>query len=135
MHSTKTSGVTKANSPVTTPTPDNSSVSPTRDRGFTLVEIIAVVVILGILSVVVAFSVRGVTDQAEASACGADARTLTMAADSYLAKEQVDTLPAMGTTANRYELALIDAGMLAQVSTRYDLQADGTVTTNGQPCT
>lgn len=134
MHSTKTSGLTKANSPVTTPTSDNSVVSPTRDRGFTLIEIITVVVILGILSVVVAFSVRGVTDQAEASACGADARTLSQVAESYLADEGVDTLPAMGTTPNRYELALIDAGLLAQVSIRYDLQADGTVTTNGQSC-
>jgi general secretion pathway protein G len=105
------------------------------DPGFTLLEILVVIVILGILAVVVAFSVRGVTDRGEAAACGADARTLTQSADVYMAQHQVDVLPAMGATPNRYELSLIDAGLLKQISTKYDLQADGTVVTNGQPCT
>ena len=35
---------------------------------------------------------------------------------------------------DRFELFLIDAGFIEQVSTKYDLQADGTVTTTGQPC-
>jgi prepilin-type N-terminal cleavage/methylation domain-containing protein len=105
------------------------------DRGFTLVEILVVIVILGVLAVVVAFSVRGFTDRGEAAACGADARTLTQSADVYMAEHKVDVLPALGATPNRYELALIDAGLLKQVSTKYDLQADGTVVTNGQPCT
>ena len=52
-----------------------------------------------------------------------------------MAQHQVDVLPAMGVTPNRYELSLIDAGLLEQVSTKYDLQADGTAVTNGQPCT
>lgn len=105
------------------------------DRGFTLVEILIVIVILGVLALAVAFSVRGVTDRGEVAACGADARTLTQSADVYMAQHQVDVLPAMGATPNRYELSLVDAGLLKQVSTKYDLQADGTVVTNGQPCT
>jgi prepilin-type N-terminal cleavage/methylation domain-containing protein len=105
------------------------------DHGFTLVEILVVIVILGILAVVVAFSVRGVTDRGETSACGADAKTLTVAADVYMAQESVDVLPAIGTSANRYELFLIDTGLIKQVSTKYDLHEDGTVTTTGQPCT
>jgi prepilin-type N-terminal cleavage/methylation domain-containing protein len=114
----------------------NGTPSPQRrDRGFTLVEILVVIVILGILALVVAFSVRGVTEQGETAACGADARTLTRAAEVYMAQESVDVLPAIGASANRYELYLIDAGFITQVSTKYDLQADGTVVTNGQPCT
>jgi prepilin-type N-terminal cleavage/methylation domain-containing protein len=105
------------------------------DHGFTLVEILVVIVILGILAVVVAFSVRGVTDRGETSACGADARTLEQAADVYMAQEQVETLPAIGTSANRYELFLIDNGLIKQVSTKFDLHEDGSVTTTGQPCT
>ena len=54
-------------------------------RGFTFAEVI-LTAILGIISLVVAFSVRGVSDQAVASGCDADARPVTMAAESYLAK-------------------------------------------------
>ena len=86
------------------------------DRGFTLVEIVVVVVILGILAVVVAFSVRGVADGGETSECSSDANTLTTAADVYMAQERVDVLPAIGTSDNRYELFLIDAGFIRQVS-------------------
>ena len=116
-------------------TPTTRTNDRQADGGFTLVEILVVIVILGILAVVVAFSVRGVTDRGEASACGADARTLEQAADVYMAQEQVDVLPAIGTSANRYELFLIDNGLIKQVSTKYDLHEDGSVTTTGQPCT
>ncbi|HYN32069.1 MAG TPA: prepilin-type N-terminal cleavage/methylation domain-containing protein [Ilumatobacteraceae bacterium] len=105
------------------------------DRGFTLVEILVVIVVLGILAVVVAFSVRGVTDRGETSACGSDATTLTTAADVYMAQQRVDVLPAIGASANRYELFLIDTGLIKQVSTKYDLHEDGTISTTGQPCT
>ena len=47
----------------------------------------------------------------------------------------VQVLPAIGTSDNRYELFLIDAGFIKQVSTKYDLHEDGTVTTTGEPCT
>jgi hypothetical protein len=51
-----------------------------------------------------------------------------------MSREQVDVLSAMGVSANRYELALIDAGHLDQVSTKYNLHEDGTVTANGHSC-
>jgi prepilin-type N-terminal cleavage/methylation domain-containing protein len=112
--------------------PDTSRKS--HHRGFTVVEVIVVVAILGMISLIVVFSVGGTTDRSEAAACSAEARTLIESADAYMASEQVDVLPAMGVSANRYELALIDAGHLEQVSTKYDLHEDGTVTANGRSC-
>ncbi len=114
-----------------------SSTTPTNqtNQGFTLVEILVVIVVLGVLAVVVAFTVRGVSDQGETTSCGTDASTLTAAAGVYMAQERVEVLPAMGTSANRYELFLIDAGFIKQVSTEYDLHEDGTVSTTGEPCT
>jgi prepilin-type N-terminal cleavage/methylation domain-containing protein len=85
----------------TTP-PKSTHKSP--HRGFTLVEVIVVVAILGIISLVVVFSVGGTTDRSQAAACSAEARTLIESADAYLTAGQVDVLPAMGTSANRYEL-------------------------------
>jgi prepilin-type N-terminal cleavage/methylation domain-containing protein len=105
------------------------------DRAFTLVEVLIVLVILGILVTVTVFAVRGITDRGEDSACRADTRTVTQAADVYMAENNVNALPATGAGKDRYERTLITAGLLRQVSTYYDLNADGTVSTNGIPCT
>ena len=42
------------------------------------------IVVLGVLAVVVAFSVRGVAERGDAASCGADSRTLTQAAAERL---------------------------------------------------
>jgi general secretion pathway protein G len=112
----------------------NESPHHRTDRGFTIVEILVVIVILGILATVVLFTVRGVTERGERSACAGDARTLTTAADAYMAEKRLTEVPALGTSDDRYELFLVDVGMIRQVSTYFDLHADGTVTTTGEPC-
>jgi general secretion pathway protein G len=99
-----------------------------------MVEMLVVIVILGVLAAVVAFSLRGMSDRGDGSACGTDARTLVTAADVYMAQHRVDVVPGIGTSANRHELFLVDQGFIKQVSTKYDLAADGTVSTTGQPC-
>ena len=50
-------------------------------------EILVVIVVLGILATVVLFTMRGVTDRGEQSACVSDARTLTTAADTWMARK------------------------------------------------
>ena len=44
-----------------------------QDKGFTLVELLIVIVILGILATVTVFAVRGITDRGQENACDVDA--------------------------------------------------------------
>ena len=46
-----------------------------QDKGFTLVELLIVIVILGILATVTVFAVRGITDQGQENACDVEKRT------------------------------------------------------------
>ena len=57
-----------------------------QDKGFTLVELLIVIVILGILATVTVFAVRGITDQGQESACRADQKTLQVAVEAYIAQ-------------------------------------------------
>lgn len=56
-------------------------------KGFTLVELLVVIVILGILAAVVVFSVSGIQNNAQANACKTEKRTLDTAVEAYYAKE------------------------------------------------
>jgi general secretion pathway protein G len=56
-----------------------------KDQGFTLVELLIVIVILGILATIVVFAVRGITDQGQKSSCKATAKTFEVAIEAYYA--------------------------------------------------
>jgi prepilin-type N-terminal cleavage/methylation domain-containing protein len=86
--------------------------SPRRDDpGFTLVELLIVIVILGILATVTVFAVRGITDQGKSSACGQEIKTLETAQESHMAKN--------GTYA--VEADLVTAGFMRAPSRLYDI--------------
>ncbi|MDJ0770040.1 MAG: prepilin-type N-terminal cleavage/methylation domain-containing protein [Ilumatobacter sp.] len=85
------------------------------DRGFTLIELLVVIVILGVLAMVVVFAVRGVNNQAEASACGAELRILSTAVEAYNAE----------TNTIADEAALVSAGVIRTASSLYDVSVDG----------
>jgi prepilin-type N-terminal cleavage/methylation domain-containing protein len=113
-----------------------------KDQGFTLVELLIVIVILGILATVTVFAVRGITDQGQTSACSADKKTLQVAVEAYFAQYGGETIPITGGTAPSTDWTLggtpaatiVASGLLVDVSTNYTVAAAGTLTPVA-PCT
>ena len=106
-----------------------------RDDGFSLIELLVVIVIIGVLATVVVVALAGFRDDAEDSACPADFRNLITASESYFTQYETDMIPDAGG-AEGYEQTIVDAGLMRQVSEWYDLQSDGNLTVPaGSPCT
>jgi prepilin-type N-terminal cleavage/methylation domain-containing protein len=82
-------------------------------KGFTLVELLVVIVILGVLAAVVVFAVSGITDKGKSSACTIEVRTVNTALQAFNAKSATNTYPPAGTAASMF-LALKTAGLLQQ---------------------
>ena len=72
------------------------------DKGFTLVELLIVIVILGILATVTVFAVRGITDRGQENACDVDQRTLETAIEAFYAQEQRDPVAIEELTVGAY---------------------------------
>ena len=104
------------------------------DSGFTLIELLIVIVILGILAAIVVFSVGGISDRGQASACDTDKKTVQTAEEAYFAQAgagsygTVDQLVTAGFlhSASKYYTATPTAGSTG-VPAKYTLAltADG----------
>lgn len=81
------------------------------EDGFSLIELLIVIVVLGILGGIVVFGVGTFRGDSQAAACKADAQTLKVAATAYMAKQgltqMVAAAPAKMTAA---ELAVLTTG-------------------------
>jgi len=58
------------------------------ESGFTLVELLIVIAILGVLAGVVVFSVAGIQDNSQTTACKTEASTVKTAEEAYYAKNK-----------------------------------------------
>lgn len=81
-----------------------SSVTAARknDEGFTLVELLVVIIVLGILASIVVFGVAKFRTDAQLAACKADVKQVSTAADAYNARN--GAYPALGSAANITQL-------------------------------
>ena len=61
-----------------------------QNGGFTLVELLVVIVILGILAAIVVFAVGQIKDKGVSSSCASDRQSLTKAEEAYHASLQPD---------------------------------------------
>lgn len=82
-----------------------------QEKGFTLVELLIVIVILGILATVTVFAVRGITDTGQQNACDVEQRTLTTSIEAYYAQNQSDPADAA---------ALVSSGLLQEAPASAD---------------
>ena len=80
-------------------------------HGFTLVELLVVIVILGMLSGVVVFAVGNLSSNSGAAACAADASTITSAEEAYKALH----------TQYVSEAGLVSDGQLSSASSLHDI--------------
>lgn len=87
------------------------------ERGFTLVELLIVIVILGILATVTVFAVRGIADKGKDAACASDQKVLEVAIETYYANG--------GAPGTASEATLVGAGLLRGESKTWNIGTDG----------
>jgi len=64
--------------------------TPKKDKGFTLVELLIVIVILGILAAVTVFAVRGITTKSQTNSCAVEKRAIETATEAFFVDKGSD---------------------------------------------
>jgi prepilin-type N-terminal cleavage/methylation domain-containing protein len=80
------------------------------EKGFTLVELLIVVTILGILAAVVTTSLIGLTATAKTNACAEELRTVQTAMDAMMATKNITTVTANATASRTWTALPAGAG-------------------------
>jgi prepilin-type N-terminal cleavage/methylation domain-containing protein len=97
----------------------------TQDKGFTLVELLIVIVILGILATVTVFAVRGITEKGEENACQTDKATFETATEAWYALDTSEKMDdgAFGVVGNGHpsEPDLVGSQLIRELSNKVDV--------------
>jgi general secretion pathway protein G len=89
-------------------------------RGFTLVELLIVIVILGILAGIVVFAVGNMTSNAKSTGCAAEKTTLSTALEEY--KAQTGSYPAAMS-----DLTSGSDALLKSTPANYEIDGSGNI--------
>jgi prepilin-type N-terminal cleavage/methylation domain-containing protein len=71
----------------------NSRIDSLSDEGYTLVELLVVIVILGILAAVVVFAVSGITNKVKSNPCTIEVRIVNTALQAFYAQSATSSYP------------------------------------------
>ena len=110
------------------------------DKGFTLVELLIVIVILGVLAGIVVFSVRFIDNHGENAACKTDLRDVQSAVEAYYSKFGQYPPAGIGSEADigtpNADDSLIGAGVLRDAPRpgNWSIDGNGIVTVTGAAC-
>jgi general secretion pathway protein G len=89
------------------------------EGGFTLIELMIVIVILGVLAGIVLFAVGGITDRGTSAACKTDVSTIQTGVEAYFAKEgkyPPDLVPSLTDPAGSDQFLKWDSSFTDTVS-------------------
>jgi prepilin-type N-terminal cleavage/methylation domain-containing protein len=117
------------------------------EQGFSLVELLIVIVILGILAGIVVFAVGNMTSNAKTTGCNAEKTTISDALESYKAQAGVYPTAAAACGGSHKAMDLLDGNaatsppfgtILKSVPANYDVDNSGNITAisgNAARCT
>ena len=119
----------------------NNRIAPRGNQeGFTLVEMLIVIVILGILAGIVVFAVGNITTKSKTTGCSAEKLTLTEALESYKAQAGVYPTAAAAGGGSHTAMDLLDGNaatsppfgtLLKSVPADYTVDNAGNISVNG----
>jgi prepilin-type N-terminal cleavage/methylation domain-containing protein len=98
------------------------------DDGFTLIEILIAIVLVGILSAVAVLGIGSLLGKAKSSACAAERDSLTTAVTAYFALNNVDKIPADPDNNVTPMDTIRLAGLINENSKMYAIGSDGSLT-------
>ena len=110
------------------------------ERGFTLVELLIVIVIMGVLAGIVVFAVGNLTSGASTTGCAAEKTTLKHALEIYKANTTVYPTAAAAGGGSHTALDLLDGNaattpsfgtILKSVPADYTINDTGVISVNG----